>query len=97
MTTIAKAETVLVVPPDVQRKAGIKAGDRLKFSVARNTITISVVGASTYKPTKAELAGIRKGEAEVARGDYVTLTDLIHDLDGNRRKGRAKTDRKVSR
>ena len=31
----------------------------------------------TYKPTKAELAAIRKGEAEIARGEYVTLAALL--------------------
>jgi hypothetical protein len=97
MTTIAKAEAGLVVPSNLQRKAGIKAGDRLKFSVAPNTITISVIPPPTYKPTKAELAAIQKGEAEVARGEYVTLPDLLHDMDRNRRKSRTKTARKVSR
>jgi hypothetical protein len=29
----------------------------------------------TYKPTKAELAVIRKGEAEIVRGEYATSTD----------------------
>lgn len=84
---IAKTETALVVPPVLQRRAGIKNGDRLKFSVAPRTITISVVPVSTYKPTKAELAAIRKGETEVARGEYVTLTGLLHDLDRPRRRG----------
>jgi bifunctional DNA-binding transcriptional regulator/antitoxin component of YhaV-PrlF toxin-antitoxin module len=97
MTTIAKTETGLVVPSDLQRRAGIKPGDRLKFSVAPRTITISVVSPSTYKPTKAELAAIRKGEAEAARGEYVALPDLLDDLERNRRKGGAKTARKVSR
>jgi hypothetical protein len=91
MTTIAKTETGLVVPSDLQRRAGIKPG------VAPRTITISVVSPSTYKPTKAELAAIRRGEAEAARGEYVTLPDLLHELEGNRRKGGAKTARKVSR
>ena len=89
MTTIAKTETGLVVPSNLQRQAGIKTGDRLRFSVAPRTITISVVPAPTYKPTRAELAAIRKGEAEVARGEYVALTDLIHVS--------TKTTRKVSR
>ncbi len=81
MTTIAKTETGLVVPANLQCRAGIKPGDRLKFSVAPRTITITVESPSTYKPTKAELAAIRRGEAEAARGEYVTLTDILHDLD----------------
>jgi predicted transcriptional regulator len=97
MTTIAKSQAELIVPATLQRRAGIKPGDKLKFSVARRTITITVEPPSTYKPTKSELAAIRKGEAEAARGEYVTLTDILHDLDRNRRKGGPKTARKASR
>jgi hypothetical protein len=39
----------------------------------------------------------RKGEAEAARGEFVTLTDLLHDLERNRRKRSTKTARKVPR
>ena len=31
----------------------------------------------TYKPTKAELEAIRKGEAEIARGEYATLAAML--------------------
>jgi hypothetical protein len=70
----------------LQRQAGIKSGDRLRFKVSPHTITITAVEPPTYKPTKAELAAIRKGEAEIARGEYVTLTDLLDDLDPPRRR-----------
>ena len=52
---------------------------------------------TTYKPTKAELAAIRKGEAEIARGEYVTLTDLLNDLDPSCGKSGTKAVRKASR
>src|SRR3972149_7749544 len=32
-------------------------------------------------PTKAELAAIRRGRAEIKAGNYVTLDELIHDLE----------------
>jgi predicted transcriptional regulator len=48
-----------------------------------------------YKPTTAELAAIRRGEAAIARGEFVTLPQLLHELDRSRRRARAKTDRKV--
>jgi hypothetical protein len=51
----------------------------------------------TYKPTKAELAAIRKGEAAFARGEFVTLAEFLHEMDSNRRGSGAKTGRKVSR
>jgi len=97
MQITVKEESGLLVPPSVQRQAGIKSGDRLKFKVSPRTITITTIEPPTYKPTKAELAAIRKGEAEIARGEYVNVTDLLHDLDRRRRKSGTKATRKVSR
>jgi predicted transcriptional regulator len=51
----------------------------------------------TYSPTKSELAAIRKGRAEIKRGEYVTLQQLLHELDTSRRKPREKRPRKSSR
>jgi bifunctional DNA-binding transcriptional regulator/antitoxin component of YhaV-PrlF toxin-antitoxin module len=97
MTVTVRNNTAeLVVPARVRRQASIKAGDQLEFKVSPGTITITV-SQPTYKPTKAEMSAIRKGEAAIAGGDYVTLTELSHDLDRNRRKTSAKTARKVSR
>ena len=81
---VVKSEAELVVPSSAQRQAGIKKGDRVKFKVSPRSITITAVPSPTYKPTKAELAAIRKGEAEIARGECVTLTELLHDLDHRR-------------
>jgi hypothetical protein len=50
-----------------------------------------------YKPTKSELAAIRKGEAAIARGDSISLSEFLHSLTGNRRKSGTKANRKVSR
>lgn len=94
---VVKSKAELVVPSNVQRQAGIKKGDLLKFKVSPRSITITAVPSPSYKPTKAELAAIRKGEAEIARGEFVTLTELLHELDHRRRKSGAKTARKISR
>jgi hypothetical protein len=51
----------------------------------------------TYKPTRAELAAIRKGEAAAARGEFLTLAEFIHEMERNRSRAGAKTARKVSR
>jgi predicted transcriptional regulator len=48
----------------------------------------------TYKPTNAELAAIRKGEAEIARGEFLTLTEFLHEMDRNRRKAGRKAPRR---
>jgi AbrB family looped-hinge helix DNA binding protein len=97
MTITVKTEGELVVPVSVRRRAGIKNGDRLKFDVSAGMVIITPASQPAYKPTKAELAAIRKGEAAIARGEYVSLADFLHDLDRPRRKARAKAVRKVSR
>jgi len=79
MTTIVKPKTELVVPSALKKQAGIKTGDRLEFKVSPGTIVITAVSQPTYQPTKAELAAIRKGEAAIARGDYVSLSEFLHD------------------
>jgi len=96
MTTVVKSRTDLVVPPALRRQAGIKTGDRLEFKVSHRTIVITAISEEMYKPSKAELAAIRKGEAAIARGDCVSLADFLH-VDRPRRKTSAKTARKVSR
>ena|SRR5260370_23964004 len=97
MTVTLKKKTQLVVPPSVQRQAGLKSGDRLEFKAAPRTISITALESPTYKPTKREWATIRKGEAAIARGESVSLTEFLHGLDNNRRKAGAKASRKVPR
>ena len=97
MTVTVKNETGLVVPPSVQRQAGIRPGDRLEFRVSSGTITITPAKPAAYKPTKSELAAIRQGEAAIARGDSVSLSDFLHGVDRNHRKAGAKASRKVAR
>ena len=87
----------LIVPESIRRRAGIKAGDRLKFKASRGAIPITAVPIRTYQPTEEELAAIQRGEAQIARGEYVTLAELVHDLDRHRRKSGTKAARRLSR
>ena len=48
-------------------------------------------------PTKAELAAIRRGRAEIKAGNYVTLDELIHDLEFPHREALRKSARKAAR
>lgn len=48
-------------------------------------------------PTKQELAAIRKGRAEIRRGEYISLDELLNAVDARRRKARKKRVRKSSR
>lgn len=96
VTTVVKQKAELVVPQRIRRQAGIKVGDQLEFKATSRRITITAI-APAYKPNKAEAAAIRKGEAEIARGEFVTLDGLIHDLDHRRRKNSAKATRQNPR
>ena len=97
MTVTLKNKTPLVVPASVQRQAGLKSGNRLEFKVARRTITITAAEPPKDKPTKAEWASIRKGEAAIARGQHVSLADFLRGLDPHRRKAGTKAGRNLSR
>ena len=44
-------------------------------------------------PDPGELEAIAQGEAAIARGEYVTLEELLHDLDIGRREGGTKKSR----
>ncbi len=50
-----------------------------------------------YTASKAELTAIRKGRAEIKRGDFVTLEKLLHDLDTARSQASRKKPRKNPR
>ena len=94
MTVTLKEKQPLVVPPSVQRQAGIKPGDRLEFKISAGTITITPV-ERTYKPTKAEMSAIRKGEAAIASCDSVSLDEFLN-VDNQSRRTRPKSGRKIS-
>jgi bifunctional DNA-binding transcriptional regulator/antitoxin component of YhaV-PrlF toxin-antitoxin module len=96
VTTVVKQKADLVVPQSIRRQAGIKVGDQLEFKVSSRRITITAI-TPAYRPNKAEVAAIHKGEAEIARGEFVTLDGLLNDLDHRRRKNSAKAARKNSR
>ncbi len=49
-----------------------------------------------YSPTKAELAGIRKGRADFKKGDFATLSQLHNELESARNEKRKKRARKAS-
>jgi predicted transcriptional regulator len=47
--------------------------------------------------SKAELAGIRRGRAEIRRGQYVSVEQLADELASPRRKARSKSARQDAR
>jgi len=67
-----KPKADLIVPSSVKRQARMKNGGKLQFNASPGIFTITSVQA-TYKPTKAELAMIRKGDETFAKGNHRTL------------------------
>ncbi len=49
------------------------------------------------EPTKAELSRIKRGRAEIRRGQFVTYDQLLDVLDSTRRKTRRQSGRARSR
>jgi bifunctional DNA-binding transcriptional regulator/antitoxin component of YhaV-PrlF toxin-antitoxin module len=100
--TVSVKKQGLSVPETITRKAGIKPGDLVEFTVRQGIITIHAAAQlnesryPTYTPTKAEAAAIGKGRAAYKRGDYVTLNQLTDELDTARHQPRKKVTRKAS-
>ena len=96
ITVTDNSELVLPLSARARRQAGIKTGDQMEVKVFPRTITITAVEPN-YKPTKAELAAIHKGEAALRRGDSVSLNEFLDGLDNQRSQARTKAGRRVSR
>lgn len=95
--TVKSTSEALVIPLSIRRRAGIKVGDHVEFKVSAGSITITTLEPAGYQPTKSELNAIRKGEAELTRGESIDLGTLLHELERPRRKVGGKTTRKSTR
>ena len=67
MADVLEEKKQLVVPASIQRKAGIKAGDRLEFKASRGVITILPKLPSAddeYTPEQRRIIDARLAESE---------------------------------
>ena len=109
MTITVKQRTPLVAPANVQRRAGIKAGDRLEFKTSRGVITIVTRGQvaadeehtlEQRRAVNAQLAesleDVRKGRVY---GPFATVVELERSLRRTAQKtaSRSKTRRSARR
>lgn len=92
MTVLVKKPS-FTVPEAITKKAGIKPGDLVAFTVRQGTITIHQATAQPhesrlllYTPTEAEKAAIAKGRAAYKRGDFITLNTLNDQVDARRHR-----------
>jgi AbrB family looped-hinge helix DNA binding protein len=92
MTVLVTSKKELVVPKSVRRKAGIRPGDRVEFTVSGSIINI--VPKLPYAEdtfTAEETAQILKARREMREGKYLSLADLEHELAHKRPSRRRKT------
>jgi len=101
MTVSVKKEG-LSVPKTIAKRAGIRPGDVVEFTVRKGAITIRAAAHADegrypiYTPTRAEAAAIRGGRAAYERGEFSTLADIHKGVDAARRGARKKVARKAS-
>jgi bifunctional DNA-binding transcriptional regulator/antitoxin component of YhaV-PrlF toxin-antitoxin module len=101
MTVTVKGKTHLTVPPQVQRRAGIKTGDRVEFKVSGGIINIipKVPSAGDeYTPAQRRVIDARLAEAEKGPyyGPFDTADQAIRFLNKEIRKRKEKK-RKTTR
>ena len=105
MTTTVPRNRVLIVPPSVRRKAGLKAGDRIKFQVSGGVITIVPElpsAADEYTPEQRRIidARLAKADEDIKQGRVYGPFDDVEDAIQFLRKeikARKATKRKAAR
>lgn len=77
-----------------------KAENRTRSELVREALRTYFSFYSRFPeitPSKSELKAIQRGRAAFDRGEYVTLSEIIHDVESARNQARTKRPRKVSR
>jgi len=89
MTVTVKSKTTLTVPPQVQRQAGIKAGDRVEFKVSGGIINIipelpSAEDELTPAQRRIIDAQLAEGLDDIAKGrvspKFATVDEMLASL-----------------
>ena len=73
----------VVIPKEIFDALGLHTGDFVEVTQVKRTVVIKpkkLVDAEDVLTPEEERA-VRKGEAQLRRGQYVTLEDVEHDLD----------------
>lgn len=73
----------VVIPKEICEELGLQEGDFIEVSTRNGAVVLrpkKLVDPDDILTPKEE-AIVRKGEAQIRRGEYVTLKDLTRDLD----------------
>jgi len=91
--TISLPEAMVLEVQRVSREENRTHSELVREALRRYFLArFPVVG-----PTKAELAGVTAGRAEIAKGEYMTVSELLHALDSSNRKAGRKNAAKSPR
>jgi AbrB family looped-hinge helix DNA binding protein len=91
MTVTLKSKTEITVPKSIRRKAGIKPGDRVEFSVTGRTINIIPKLSPDELQDEREIqdpkvrAHIRKSNADYLAGRSRPADEFLAELRGEAR------------
>jgi bifunctional DNA-binding transcriptional regulator/antitoxin component of YhaV-PrlF toxin-antitoxin module len=80
MTVTVKSKMPIVVPPSVRRLAGFKSGNKLEFKVSGGIVSIFPKRDSGDTLTPEEAKIVRRGEAQLRRGDSKPWRAVKHAL-----------------
>lgn len=99
MTVTLKPKTEITVPKSIRRKAGIKPGDQVEFSVSGRVINITPKVSPVELQDEQELrdpkvrADIRKSNADYLAGRSRPAQDFLSELHAEAPKPRKKRPR----
>ena len=88
------------LPPEMLRQFEVvrKAEARTRSELVREALRAYFEARyPAERPTKAELAALRRGRAAFRRGDAVSLEQLLHEVESPARRPRAKRLSKTTR
>ena len=89
---VKRAITVLLPADELAEFDRLRAQHNLTRAQAMREAIRQYIAAGTRRiavvdPEPGELEAIARGEAAIGRGEYVTLEELLDDLDTDRRAG----------
>jgi AbrB family looped-hinge helix DNA binding protein len=100
MTVTLKDKNQLVIPPSVQRRAGLKAGDRLEFKVSGGVITITPKLPSAddeYTPEQRRIieSQLAEGLDDIKKGRVSRRFDTVDEMLASLKAGKSSRRQKT--
>lgn len=81
------------IPKEARDIFNLEVGDEMETITRKDSITFrKKKNIPIYTPTKREMHSITKGRADYAKGNYITLEQLLHELGNSPRRTRKKTN-----